>query len=73
MTAIDRSEAARIISKAEEEVKALEKSGTLRPGIKEQLDIQLDILKDEKVPDCEIVVMPFFASRAGKYPDLRRL
>ncbi|KAH9476793.1 GMC oxidoreductase family protein Mala s 12 [Psilocybe cubensis] len=64
LTAIDRSEALRIISQAEEEVKALEKSGTLRPGIKEQLDIQLDILKDEKVPDCEIVVMPFFASRA---------
>ncbi|KZT10003.1 GMC oxidoreductase [Laetiporus sulphureus 93-53] len=29
------------------------------PGVKEQLDIQLDLLKDEAVPDTELLVTPF--------------
>ncbi|KAH9476794.1 GMC oxidoreductase family protein Mala s 12 [Psilocybe cubensis] len=48
---INADEAATVIKGAEEEVKDLVNGGTLRPGVEEQLKLQLSILRDNNVPD----------------------
>lgn len=51
-----------IVARAENEVKALMKNGTLPPGLCEQYDIQLENLKDSSLPDHQVLLMP------GVYP-----
>lgn len=63
---INVEEAANIIKKAEEEVKTEVKGGNLRPGVEEQLNLQLSILQDSTVPDCEILALPGLFSMRGK-------
>lgn len=42
------------------------KDGKLNPGLEEQLDIQLRILKDKDVPDVEFVSFPGYMSFPSK-------
>lgn len=56
-----------LIAAAEARVtKDLASPETSRPGLREQYEIQLQSLKDESSPDCELVVIPFaFPSITG--------
>jgi hypothetical protein len=58
----DASTIIAIASKSIEEQKA---SGKLPPGLAEQYDIQLEILKDATAPDFEVVGYP------GLFPGVR--
>jgi hypothetical protein len=35
-------------------------SGTLPPGLAEQLDLQLAVLRNDSLPDMELVLLPSF-------------
>ncbi|KAJ7841204.1 GMC oxidoreductase [Mycena olivaceomarginata] len=65
------SEAAALIQQAAESVDALKKSGKLEPGQADILDKQIESLKDDKLPDLEIIAFPGYfttitAPEAGK-------
>lgn len=34
------------------------KAGQLRPGLEEQLRLQISVLRDDTVPDCEVILFP---------------
>nr|GAT54545.1 GMC oxidoreductase [Mycena chlorophos] len=51
-------EAPALIQRAAATVDALKKSGTLEPGQAEILDKQIENLKDDEVPDLEIIAFP---------------
>ncbi|KAF8153936.1 GMC oxidoreductase [Crassisporium funariophilum] len=55
-----------IIDKLEEEVKARDAKGELPAGLKEQLDIQIAVLRDDTLPDCEIAAFPGFFTSSSK-------
>ncbi|PPQ79176.1 hypothetical protein CVT25_002799 [Psilocybe cyanescens] len=55
---IDFKESIAIIDKLEKVVDAQEKQGVLAPGLLEQLRLQISILRDERVPDCEVILYP---------------
>ncbi|KAJ7230526.1 GMC oxidoreductase [Mycena pura] len=64
-------EAPALIQKAAESVEALKKSGKLEPGQADILDKQIEGLKDDAVPDLEILAFPGYfttvtAPQAGK-------
>ncbi|OCH90043.1 GMC oxidoreductase [Obba rivulosa] len=48
------------MQKAEAHVQALKESGKLPPGLAEQYDLQLRALKDDKIPDVELIMFPGF-------------
>jgi hypothetical protein len=52
------SEAAALIQQAAESVDVLKKSGKLEPGQADILDKQIESLKDDKLPDLEIIAFP---------------
>lgn len=52
--------AARIIDEIEQKVTEMKRSGTLPPGRAEQYDVQLESLRDSRVPDCQSIVFPGF-------------
>ncbi|KAF8171014.1 GMC oxidoreductase [Mycena galopus ATCC 62051] len=52
------SEAPVLIQKAAESVDALKRSGTLEPGQADILDKQIESLKDDRLPDLEIIAFP---------------
>jgi hypothetical protein len=54
-----------IIKKVELEVETLKRSGTLPPGLAEQLDLQLSNLRDPKIPDCQVVLFPGYWACKG--------
>lgn len=59
--------------RAEELIKAQEariaaKAATLPPGLKEQYEVQLEMLKKPNVPDIEILVFPFSIPPNGQCP-----
>ncbi|KAJ7323864.1 GMC oxidoreductase [Mycena albidolilacea] len=65
------SKAAALIQQAAEGVDALKKSGKLEPGQADILDKQIESLKDDKLPDLEIIAFPGYfttitAPEAGK-------
>jgi hypothetical protein len=42
------------------------KDGGAPPGLAEQLDVQLSVLRDETLPDMEVILMPgFFSALCG--------
>lgn len=45
----------RIIKDTGEKVRELQKSGKLPPGLAEQYDLQLDALRDQATPDCQLI------------------
>ncbi|KDR78172.1 hypothetical protein GALMADRAFT_245205 [Galerina marginata CBS 339.88] len=47
-----------LINKLEAEVDAEKKSGKLTPSLEEQLRLQIAALRDDTVPDCELVAFP---------------
>jgi hypothetical protein len=52
------SEAPALIEKAAQSVDALKKSGKLEPGQAEILDKQIQTLRDDALPDLEIIAFP---------------
>jgi hypothetical protein len=52
------AEEARIL----EDLKKLEDS---RPGLREQYELQIQNVKDDKLADCEFIVSPFFFPSPG--------
>jgi len=53
-----------VIKDIERKVEELKRSGTLPPGLAEQYDIQLRILRDPTLPDCQLIAYPgYFASQ----------
>jgi hypothetical protein len=50
-----------LIAKAAEEVKAIKES-TANPGLAEQLDLQLERLINNALPDLEFILMPNFSA-----------
>jgi len=53
-------------------IDAEKKGGKLPPGLAEQLDIQLETLKNDALPDLEFVALPrFFVSAKGPEPEKR--
>ncbi|KAJ7189182.1 GMC oxidoreductase [Mycena filopes] len=58
-----------LVKKAKESVEALKKSGKLEPGQAEILDIQIQHLGDDKVPDLEIIAFPgYFTTVSAPEP-----
>jgi len=53
-----------IYATAEEEVKAMKAKGI--PGLSEQLDIQIEALRDPQSPDCELIAFPGLSNRRGE-------
>ncbi|PPQ95957.1 hypothetical protein CVT26_016123 [Gymnopilus dilepis] len=47
-----------LIDGLEAEVDAKAKAGQLRPGLEEQLRLQISVLRDDTVPDCEVILFP---------------
>lgn len=47
-----------LANKAESEVDLQERQGVLAPGQIEQLRIQIAALRDETIPDCELILWP---------------
>ncbi|KAJ3538477.1 hypothetical protein NM688_g6515 [Phlebia brevispora] len=50
-------------------VDAVKKSGTIPPGREEQYNLQLQALKDAKIPDLEFVTFAGFMTYAASQPD----
>jgi hypothetical protein len=42
-------------------IKERKKGGSMPPGLAEQLEVQLAVLRDESLPDLEIILMPSFS------------
>ncbi|KAH8099870.1 GMC oxidoreductase [Cristinia sonorae] len=61
-TTADPEAAKSFHQRVEDFIVEAKQSGTLPPGLAEQYDIQLRILKDDSVPDMEIVGFPGFLS-----------
>lgn len=64
---IDNDEAVDIIDRLENEVDAEEKQGLLSPGRLEQLRLQISTLRDENIPDCEVILWPGAFPGKSKY------
>jgi hypothetical protein len=56
------SEAPVLIQKASESVDLLKSSGRLEPGQADILDKQIEALKDDTLPDLEIIAFPGMSS-----------
>ncbi|KAF8064007.1 GMC oxidoreductase [Lyophyllum atratum] len=56
--------AANLIAKAEKEIEEWKNAPDIAPGVSEQLDIQLQTLHDDTLPDLEIVAFPRLFSPA---------
>ena len=65
LSVINPVDAPGIIKRAEEDVKRRQEKGDLLPGLSEQLDIQLTMLRDDKLPDHQIVAYPGLFPGAG--------
>lgn len=60
-----------IIGKMTAYVEEKKQSGTLPPGLAEQWDIQLRVLKDSTLPDTEVIGYPgFFKVALGCEPSI---
>lgn len=59
-------EAPRFIDDVAKKIYEAKKSGILPPGRAEQLDIQLETLRSDILPDLEIVVIPGYLAAAGR-------
>ena len=59
-------EASIIVDKIEAEVKERREKGLLPPGLAEQLALQISILRDERLPDFEVVAFPGFFTAISK-------
>lgn len=57
-----------LISALEQRIAARVASGSLAPGLHEQLQLQLEMLKNKQVPDLEIVIFPFNLKPDGASP-----
>lgn len=63
LSAANAKEAPALIEHAAKEVEALKTTGTLPPGRAEQLDLQIAALRNDDIPDLEVVAFPgFFTS-----------
>ncbi|KAF8872798.1 GMC oxidoreductase [Gymnopilus junonius] len=51
-----------LIDDLEAEVDAKQKAGQLPPGLEEQLHHQISALRDDTIPDCEILIWPGWSS-----------
>jgi len=49
-----------IVDKVEAEVKERQRKGLLPAGLAEQLALQISTLRDERLPDFEVVAFPGF-------------
>ncbi|KAF9040114.1 GMC oxidoreductase [Panaeolus papilionaceus] len=58
LSAADAAAASNMVQQLDEEIKSQKASSSLKPGLAEQLEIQLEILKDDTLPDIEIVAFP---------------
>jgi hypothetical protein len=54
-----------VIEDIERKVEELKRSGTLPPGLAEQYDIQLRILRDPALPDCQLIAFPGYYTAQG--------
>ena len=55
------------IERLEADVSARQENGQLAPGLEEQFRIQIDALRDDTIPDCEILCFPGLNSRRGEH------
>ncbi|PPQ82754.1 hypothetical protein CVT25_009225 [Psilocybe cyanescens] len=62
------SEASALVNKVEQEVDLQEKQGLLAPGQLTQLQLQTEALRDDTIPDCELVLWPGSAPGAPTTP-----
>ncbi|KAF8587124.1 GMC oxidoreductase [Ramaria rubella] len=60
LSAANHKKAPSLIAEVEREIEEQKKLGKLAPGLAEQLDIQLQNLKDDSIPDLEILAFPSF-------------
>ena len=63
---MEREKIAKLIDEFEAEVNKKAQNGVLPPGLEEQLRLQITTLRDEKVPDCEIILFPGYYYSKGK-------
>jgi hypothetical protein len=54
----DPKAAAALIDELEADLKKKKESGEISPALAKQYDIQLEILRNDKVPDMEFIVFP---------------
>jgi choline dehydrogenase-like flavoprotein len=59
-------EASIIINKTEAEIKERQEKGLLPPGLAEQFALQISTLRDDRLPDFEIVAFPGFFTAISK-------
>jgi len=60
-------EASIIVDKIEAEVEERQGKGLLPPGLAEQFALQISTLRDERLPDFEVVALPGFFTAISKF------
>jgi hypothetical protein len=60
-------EASIIVDKTEAEIKERQEKGLLSPGLAEQFSLQISTLRDEGLPDFELVVFPGFFTAISEF------
>ncbi|KAF6749503.1 GMC oxidoreductase [Ephemerocybe angulata] len=65
-------ETAALIDALEKDIKARTASGEISPALAKQYEIQLSVLKDDKLPDMEFIIFPgYFMAREPPAPGKR--
>lgn len=64
------TQAPSIIEGVAKQVSEANDRGSLPPGLAEQYEIQLETLRNDTLPDLEVVAIPGHMSRAGKHVSL---
>jgi hypothetical protein len=58
LSVVSPKDAPSLIGSVAKKIADSKRDGTLPPGLAEQLDVQLDILRNDALPDLEVVVFP---------------
>lgn len=67
LSAANPKEAPGFIASVAKKIEEAKKGGKLPPGLAEQLDIQLETLSSDTLPDLEVVVFPGYLQAGGEY------
>ncbi|PPR06211.1 hypothetical protein CVT26_005470 [Gymnopilus dilepis] len=69
LSAIKSADSTSLIDALEAEVNAAARESRLAPGLEEQLRLQISALRDDSLPDCEVIVYPgLFARKVTPEP-----
>jgi hypothetical protein len=69
LTTASPDEAPDLLEGIAKKVEGAKRDGRLPPGLAEQFDIQLDVLRNDTLPDIEVVAVPCYLVAPSEFVD----